>query len=263
MYKREHRARVCRTESAAEENERDLHVHERRAECQIGTGDVAPSSGEPRPCRQGLWHHRAALQLALFIPLSVQISCAACCVAPRPSSPLLSFLLLLARRQPHPPRLSAHRWRRRAAVSRLLRMPFERYLQQPQPSQQSAVDGGYSPSTSHSAQQTHQHSNDHPNYDARDGELDSATFSRPIQFQMPQFMYAGPPTLALGGGAEVLPAGMFSSPGGGMSSLAGSQWFQNSGFGKTGEQMCVFSSICTAGCAMRDLLCRFVHLLRR
>ncbi|EIM88698.1 uncharacterized protein STEHIDRAFT_166722 [Stereum hirsutum FP-91666 SS1] len=116
-------------------------------------------------------------------------------------------------------------------------MPFERYLQQPQPSQSSAVDDGYS----HSSQQTHQQSNIHPQYDAHDGQLDSATFSRPIQFQMPQFMYAGPPTLALGGGAEVLPAGMFSSPAG-MSSLAGNQWFQNSGFGKTGEQLYASSS---------------------
>lgn len=113
-------------------------------------------------------------------------------------------------------------------------MPFERYLQQ-QPSQPSS-DGGYSHS-SNSHQQGNTHSNNN-NYDPHDGQLDPATFSRPIQFQMPQFMYAGPPTLAPGGGAEVLPAGIFSSPGA-MNSLAGSQWFQNSGFGKTGEQMCV------------------------
>ncbi|EPQ51996.1 hypothetical protein GLOTRDRAFT_47843, partial [Gloeophyllum trabeum ATCC 11539] len=55
--------------------------------------------------------------------------------------------------------------------------------------------------------------------------VDSATFSGSVQFQMPQFMLGGPPTLAYGGGAEVLPAGMVNAPG----SLA-SSWFSNNGF---------------------------------
>ncbi len=44
----------------------------------------------------------------------------------------------------------------------------------------------------------------------------SARFSQPT-FQIPPFMYMGPPTLAPGGGAEVLPPG-------------GSMWMENSGF---------------------------------
>jgi hypothetical protein len=41
-----------------------------------------------------------------------------------------------------------------------------------------------------------------------------------VQFQIPQFMFNGPPTLAPGGGAEVL-----SNPG----NIA-SSWFNNNGF---------------------------------
>ena len=41
-------------------------------------------------------------------------------------------------------------------------------------------------------------------------------------FQMPQFMYNGPPTLAPGGGAEVLPLG------------GQSVWMENSGFSFAG-----------------------------
>jgi hypothetical protein len=55
--------------------------------------------------------------------------------------------------------------------------------------------------------------------------IDSSTFSSSVQFQIPQFMLDGPPTLALGGGAEVLPTGMFNSPG-----TMASSWFSNSGF---------------------------------
>ena len=46
-----------------------------------------------------------------------------------------------------------------------------------------------------------------------------------IQFQIPQFMYNGPPILAPGGGAEVLPAGLLDNSG----SFA-SSWFANNGF---------------------------------
>ena len=55
--------------------------------------------------------------------------------------------------------------------------------------------------------------------------VDSSTFSNSVQFQIPQFMLNGPPTLALGGGAEVLPAGIFNDPG-----AMASSWFSNSGF---------------------------------
>lgn len=53
--------------------------------------------------------------------------------------------------------------------------------------------------------------------------VDSSTFSNSVQFQIPQFMLNGPPTLAPGGGAEVLPTGMFNA--GGM----GTSWFTNNG----------------------------------
>ncbi|KAF8841451.1 hypothetical protein BDN67DRAFT_980355 [Paxillus ammoniavirescens] len=46
-----------------------------------------------------------------------------------------------------------------------------------------------------------------------------------VQFQIPQLMLNGPPILAPGGGAEVLPAGLLDSP----NSLA-SSWFTNNGF---------------------------------
>ncbi|KAI5996378.1 PAS domain-containing protein [Pisolithus albus] len=49
--------------------------------------------------------------------------------------------------------------------------------------------------------------------------------SNAVQFQIPHFMLDGPPILAPGGGAEVLPAGLLDSP----HSLA-SSWLTNSGF---------------------------------
>lgn len=55
-----------------------------------------------------------------------------------------------------------------------------------------------------------------------DAGLD-ATFSRAVEFQIPQFIYTGTPTLAPGGGAEVLPF----SPAGSLTST----WFTNYGFG--------------------------------
>lgn len=47
-----------------------------------------------------------------------------------------------------------------------------------------------------------------------------------VQFQIPQFMLNGPPILAPGGGAEVLPAGLLDSA---PDSFA-SSWFANNGF---------------------------------
>jgi hypothetical protein len=64
-----------------------------------------------------------------------------------------------------------------------------------------------------------------PADDADDDDND-ARYTHPVEFQMPQFMYAGAPTLAPGGGAEVLPAAMFSPHG----ALTASSWFTNSGF---------------------------------
>jgi hypothetical protein len=70
----------------------------------------------------------------------------------------------------------------------------------------------------------------HPSYeDASQAAMlgiDSSTFSGSIQFQMPQFMMGGPPSLAPGGGAEVLLPGLINTPG----SMA-SAWLANSGFG--------------------------------
>lgn len=94
-------------------------------------------------------------------------------------------------------------------------MPFERYLrhcQEPTPSSSSPAsinDYGYVQS----------------NYPSSLGSaLDSFAPAPALQFQMPQFMLDGPPTLAPGGGAEVIPAGYVSSK-----SLA-SAWIANTGF---------------------------------
>jgi|SRR5882762_5340944 hypothetical protein len=55
--------------------------------------------------------------------------------------------------------------------------------------------------------------------------IDSSTFSNSVQFQIPHFMLNEPPTLAMGGGAEVVPAGMFNDP-----ATIASSWFINNGF---------------------------------
>lgn len=88
-------------------------------------------------------------------------------------------------------------------------MPFERYLR--------ADDD---------RQRNQQYSNSYGDYtdDPRYG-VDGHSSSNGIQLQIPQFMYNGPPILAPGGGAEVLPAGLLDSPG----SFA-SSWFANNGF---------------------------------
>lgn len=87
-------------------------------------------------------------------------------------------------------------------------MPFERYLTHDEP------------------QRSRQYSNHYGDYnDGRYNVDDGHPHSNGLQFQIPQFMYNGPPILAPGGGAEVLPAGLLDSPG----SFA-SSWFANNGF---------------------------------
>ncbi|KAG1730863.1 uncharacterized protein EDB91DRAFT_1307338 [Suillus paluster] len=90
-------------------------------------------------------------------------------------------------------------------------MPFERYLADDEP------------------QRSQQYSNHYSDYDDDRGYNVHGSghgYSRNgIQFQIPQFMYNGPPILAPGGGAEVLPAGLLDSSG----SFA-STWFTNNGF---------------------------------
>lgn len=87
-------------------------------------------------------------------------------------------------------------------------MPFERYLAHDEP------------------QRSQQYSNHYGDYnDGRYNVDDGHAYSNGLQFQIPQFMYNGPPILAPGGGAEVLPAGLLDSPG----SFA-SSWFANNGF---------------------------------
>ncbi|OBZ65109.1 White collar 1 protein [Grifola frondosa] len=81
-------------------------------------------------------------------------------------------------------------------------MPFERYIGQPRPV---ADNPSYE-----------QYSHDHSL------PVDPNTFSSNVQFQLPQLML-GAPTLAPGGGAEVLPAGLFGPTG-----PLTSSWFNNS-----------------------------------
>lgn len=73
--------------------------------------------------------------------------------------------------------------------------------------------------------------------DAQQSEPSTGSYyaSDTLQLQIPQFMYGGPPTLAPGGGAEVLSAGMFSN------GSAASSWFTNNGFNtpKFTQQSCV------------------------
>ncbi|KAL0959515.1 hypothetical protein HGRIS_011225 [Hohenbuehelia grisea] len=82
-------------------------------------------------------------------------------------------------------------------------MSFDQYLQ-PQQSESSPTDPSYS---------------QNPPMNSF-----SAPFSSTLQFQIPQFMYNGAPTLAPGGGAEVLPVGMLSNP------EMTTSWMANNGF---------------------------------
>ncbi|PSR70761.1 hypothetical protein PHLCEN_2v13381 [Hermanssonia centrifuga] len=75
-------------------------------------------------------------------------------------------------------------------------MPFERYLQPPQ---------------HHRTQRQHDNAYyTHPAEALDHFNLDPSVFSNNVQFQMPQLILG--PTLAPGGGAEVLPAGIVGHP---------------------------------------------------
>ncbi len=94
-------------------------------------------------------------------------------------------------------------------------MPFERYLHQPQEP---------TPSSS-SSHPINDYAYVQSQYPSSSGPaLYPSAITPSLHFQMPQFMLDGPPTLAHGGGAEVLPAGFGSSE-----SLA-SAWIANTGF---------------------------------
>ncbi|KAF7426448.1 blue light receptor [Pleurotus ostreatus] len=88
-------------------------------------------------------------------------------------------------------------------------MPFEKYLG-PQDGQ-SHVDNSssYVAPTSTSYTSSNVVHVDHA----------ASSFSNPVQLQIPQFIYGGPPMLAPGGGAEVLPAASLNN-----------SWFTNNGF---------------------------------
>jgi hypothetical protein len=95
-------------------------------------------------------------------------------------------------------------------------MPFELYLRQCQEATRSS-----SPSAP-----INDYAYVRSNYPSSLGSaLDPSAAIPALQFQMPQFMLDGPPTLAPGGGAEVLPPGFGSSS----KSLA-SAWMANTGF---------------------------------
>jgi hypothetical protein len=95
-------------------------------------------------------------------------------------------------------------------------MPFERYLRHPQ-------DPSVPPSSSPSINDYAYVQSHYPS--PLGSALDPLPVPTPLHFQMPHFMLDGPPTLAPGGGAEVLPAGFISSD----ESLA-SAWMANTGF---------------------------------
>ena len=67
-----------------------------------------------------------------------------------------------------------------------------------------------------------------PDYDASALGIGPSSFSRPVQFQVPHFILGGPPNVAPGGGAEVMP-GMFAS------SQGTANWFV-SDFARLGER---------------------------
>ncbi|KAG8216655.1 hypothetical protein J3R82DRAFT_6853 [Butyriboletus roseoflavus] len=98
-------------------------------------------------------------------------------------------------------------------------MPFERYL-----ADDHAIDN-----------QDHRHAYDDADCHYAHGQhlyLPETTahynhhHAHAVQLQIPQFMLNGPPILAPGGGAEVLPAGLLDSGTGSF----GSSWFANNGF---------------------------------
>jgi hypothetical protein len=110
-------------------------------------------------------------------------------------------------------------------------MPFDRYLQNEDPLELLSYPP-YDVSTNTSI-----NSNINTGtISLRNAGINSSTFSNSVQLQIPQFIYNTAPTLAPGGGAEGLPAGMFSN-----GSLA-SSWFSNNGFTpKFSEQLLVLT----------------------
>lgn len=98
--------------------------------------------------------------------------------------------------------------------------PFDRYLQPSLQDDKPTNSDQTPPSTANPYSRQY---DDHRPGLAHSGYPSSSSSS--VQFQMPPFMYAGPPTLAPGGGAEVLPPGLFASSGGITSS-----WLANNGF---------------------------------
>ncbi|KAI9573349.1 hypothetical protein HD554DRAFT_861105 [Boletus coccyginus] len=107
-------------------------------------------------------------------------------------------------------------------------MPFERYLRPDDHAINSNGDHnyyykdyrhtGYDDADCNCAHGQHSHMPETTHYDHHDPHA--------LQFQIPQFMLNGPPILAPGGGAEVLPAGLLDSA----SDSFTSSWFTNSGF---------------------------------
>ena len=98
-------------------------------------------------------------------------------------------------------------------------MPFEKYFQ----------DGDAADAYSRAGPSNYQHINYAPTISqspAPAGYM-RAPLSHPpeVQLQIPQFVYSATPTLAPGGGAEVIPGSMFDTTG-----PSGSGWFHNNGF---------------------------------
>jgi hypothetical protein len=99
-------------------------------------------------------------------------------------------------------------------------MPFERYLRHPQ-------EPTPPPSSSPSLNDYGYLQSQYPS--TLGSSLNHLAVAPALHFQMPQFMLDGPPTLAPGGGAEVLPVFVSSK------SLA-SAWMANTGFAPSGSE---------------------------
>ncbi|KAF4586608.1 blue light receptor [Pleurotus pulmonarius] len=88
-------------------------------------------------------------------------------------------------------------------------MPFEKYLGPQDGQSHVSNSNSYTTSTGTSYTSSNVVHDDHV----------ASAFSNPVQLQIPQFIYGGPPMLAPGGGAEVLPAASLNN-----------SWFANNGF---------------------------------
>jgi hypothetical protein len=82
-------------------------------------------------------------------------------------------------------------------------MPFDRYLQL------DTQEG----SSNHHGYDDHRGGEDPYGGPSSSGVGPSSASMGSVQFQLPPFMYSGPPALAPGGGAEVLPTAMFAQHG--------------------------------------------------